>query len=60
MNYNPNLFIDEILAIIKAVFVKKETLLNKMLKNDKAHQLEKMRKEVEGEFLNRYQEVHEK
>ena len=31
-----------------------------MLKNDKAHQLEKMRKEVEGEFLNRYQEVHEK
>lgn len=37
INYNPNLFIDELLAIIKQVFVKKETMLAKMLKNDKPH-----------------------
>lgn len=56
INYNPNLFIDEILSIIKAVFVKKEGLLANLLKNDKPNQLENMRKEIDERFLDKFEE----
>ena len=35
INYNPNLFIDELLKLIKAVFVKKDGLIANLMKNDK-------------------------
>jgi hypothetical protein len=37
LNYNPNLFIDELLSIIKRVFVIKNTVMNKIFKNDLAN-----------------------
>ena len=37
INYNPNLFIDELLSIIKRVFVLKNTMMNKLFKNDMAN-----------------------
>ena len=40
LNYNPNLFIDELLAIIKRVFVLKNiTVINKIFKNDMSGKL---------------------
>jgi hypothetical protein len=37
LNYNPNLFIDELLQIIKVVFVRKGNVLNKLLNLDRAN-----------------------
>ena len=50
-NYNPNLFIDELLVIIRQVFVIKETMMNRLLRNDMSYQLENMRKQVERDFI---------
>ena len=49
-NYNPNLFIDELLLIIRQVFVIKETMMNRLLRNDMSYQLENIRKQVERDF----------
>ena len=57
INYNPNLFIDELLTIIKLVFVKKDTMVNKFLKYDKAHQLENLRTEIEIEAIKRFKDA---
>lgn len=51
MIYSPSDFIQELLQIIKAVFVESEAMLNRILKNDLPNQLEKMRFEVEAAFL---------
>lgn len=54
LNYNPNLFIDELLQIIKVVFVRKGNVFNKLLNLDKANQLESLRRDVEVEAIKRY------
>eukprot|EP00347_Sterkiella_histriomuscorum_P017570 403348829 len=59
INYNPNLFIDELLTIIKQVFVKKDTMVNKLLKNDMAYQLENLRIDLELEANKRFKEKQE-
>lgn len=51
MVYAPSDFIQELLQIIKSVFVESESVLTRILKNDDANQLEKMRYEVESAFL---------
>lgn len=54
LNYNPNLFIDELLFIIKKVFVLKNTMMNKIFKNDMANQLEAVRYDIEVECGTRF------
>jgi hypothetical protein len=54
LNYNPNLFIDELLSIIKRVFVLKDTVFNKLFKNDMANKLEGIRKELDIECAERF------
>ena len=34
MNYNPNIFIEELITIIKRVFVKRDDVYNRIFKND--------------------------
>ena len=56
LNYNPNIFIDELLKIVKSIFVKKDGLVSKIMKNDKPYQLEKLRIEIEDDFARKYRE----
>lgn len=54
MIYSPSDFIQDLLAIIKNVFVEREDYYNKILKNDEANQLEKLQYGVEQAFLRQY------
>jgi hypothetical protein len=49
--YNPSDFIEALLKIIHDVFVERDNVFNRVLKNDDPNQLEKMRFEVERSFL---------
>ena len=51
MIYAPSDFIQDLLQIIKSVFVESDTVLNRILKNDEPNQLEKMRYNIETAFL---------
>ena len=50
--YTPTEFIESLLSIIKNVFVEKEGVFSRVLKNDDPNQLEKMREEVERSYLH--------
>ena len=58
-NYNPNLFIEELLKVMVDAFVIKEGMLVKWLRNDKPHLLENMRQEVEVNFIDLHKQSQE-